>query len=102
MLNASLTVRKDEANSHKDIGRQTFTDAVIKKLSDQKSGLVFLLWGAYAQSKEILIDSSKHKIFKAVHPSPLSAYRGFFGCKHFSKVNEVLKSRGEKEIDRSL
>jgi len=109
LLNASLTVRKDEANSHKDIWRQTFTDAVIKKLSDKKSGpawggvkLVFLLWGAYAQSKEVLIDASKHTIFKAAHPSPLSAHRGFMGCKHFSKVNEVLVNQGQVPIDWSL
>jgi uracil-DNA glycosylase len=102
LLNASLTVRKDEANSHKDIGRQQFTDVVIKKLSDQKSGLIFLLWGAYAQSKELLIDASKHTILKAVHPSPLSAHKGFFGCKHFSKVNEILAKQGKIPIDRSL
>jgi len=102
LLNATLTVRKDEANSHKDIGRQTFTDAVIKKLSDQKSGLVFLLWGAYAQSKEPLIDANKHTILKTVHPSPLSAHRGFFGCKHFSKVNEILVKQGQSPIDWSF
>jgi uracil-DNA glycosylase len=102
LLNASLTVRKDEANSHKDIWWQTFTDAVIKKLSDKKSGLVFLLWGAYAQSKEALIDTSKHTIFKAVHPSPLSAHRGFMGCKHFSKTNEVLTKQWDTPIDWSL
>jgi len=101
-LNATLTVRKDEANSHKDIGRQTFTDAVIKKLSDQKSGLVFLLWGAYAQSKEPLIDANKHTILKTVHPSPLSAHRGFFGCRHFSKVNEILVKQGQSPIDWSF
>lgn len=102
LLNASLTVRKDEANSHKDIGRQQFTDAVIKKLSDQKSGLIFLLWGAYAQSKKVLIDTTKHIVLEAPHPSPLSAHRGFLGCKHFSQVNEVLAKQGQAPIDRSL
>lgn len=102
LLNTSLTVRKDEANSHKDIGRQQFTDAVIKKLSDQKSGLIFLLWWAYAQGKEVLIDTNKHTILKAVHPSPLSAHRGFLGCKHFSKVNEILAKQGQEPIDWRL
>jgi uracil-DNA glycosylase len=77
-LNASLTVRKDQANSHKDIGWQTFTDAVIKKLSDEKDHLVFILWGAFAQQKDVLIDRSKHLIIKSPHPSPFSADRGFF------------------------
>ncbi|MFZ2150559.1 MAG: uracil-DNA glycosylase [Candidatus Absconditicoccaceae bacterium] len=102
LVNAVLTVRKDTPASHKDIGRHTFTDEVIKKLSDKKNGLIFLLRGAFAQSKEGFIDSSKHIVLKAAHPSPFSVHRGFFGCKHFSKVNEILRNRGEKEIDRKL
>jgi uracil-DNA glycosylase len=87
LLNATLTVRKDQANSHKDIGRQTFTDAVIKKLSEEKEYLVFILRGAFAQQKELLIDRSKHLVIKSPHPSPFSADRGFFGSKPFSKTN---------------
>ena len=100
LLNSTLTVRKDEPNSHKDAGRQEFTDAVIKKLSDQKSGLIFLLWGAYAQTKEMLIDASKHIVLKSPHPSPFSANKGFFGCKHFSKVNEILQKQWKAIIER--
>lgn len=102
LLNASLTVRKDEPNSHKDIWRQIFTDAVIKNLSDKKEWLIFVLRGSYAQSKEILIDGSRHTILKAAHPSPFSAYRWFWGCKHFSKINETLKNRWDVEIDWRL
>jgi len=99
LLNATLTVRAHEAGSHQHQGWETFTDAVIKTLSQKQSGIVFLLWGNYAQAKEQLIDTSKHFILKTVHPSPLSASRGFFGCKHFSKTNEILRRNGEEEIE---
>ncbi len=102
LLNASLTVRANTANSHQNLGWHTFTDAVIRILSDQKQGLVFLLWGKFAQGKEALIDISKHHILKAAHPSPLSAYNGFFGCRHFSKTNELLRMQGKKEIDWAI
>jgi uracil-DNA glycosylase len=102
LLNATLTVRAHEAGSHQRQGWETFTDAVIKTLSDKQNGLVFLLWGNYAQAKESLIDTSKHFILKTVHPSPLSASRGFFGCKHFSKTNEILRQNGKEEIDWGL
>ena len=90
LLNASLTVRANMAASHARIGWQQFTDMAIKALSDKKEHLVFLLWGSYAIAKENLIDHNKHLILKTVHPSPLSASRGFFGCRHFSKTNEYL------------
>jgi uracil-DNA glycosylase len=99
LLNATLTVRAHEAGSHQKKGWEIFTDSAIKKLSEQKKGLIFLLWGRFAQNKEALIDSNKHYILKAAHPSPFSAYNGFFGCKHFSKTNEILKNNGSKEID---
>lgn len=99
MLNATLSVREHHAGSHQHKGWETFTDAVIKKLSDSRNHLVFILWGSYAQSKQSLIDSSRHLILKAVHPSPLSAYRGFFGCRHFTKTNEYLRANNIKEIN---
>lgn len=99
LLNASLTVRANEANSHSKIGWTTFTDAVIQKVVEQKSGVVFLLWGRYAQEKQILIDETKHHVLKAAHPSPLSAHNGFFGCKHFSKTNNYLTGQGQDPID---
>ena len=99
LLNASLTVRKDQANSHKDIWRHTFTDAVIKKLSDEKDNLVFILRGAFAGQKDVLIDKSKHLIIKSPHPSPFSADRGFFGSKPFSKTNVWLWEHWVDEID---
>ena len=99
LINATLTVRANQAGSHQNKGWETFTDSVIKKLSEQKSDLIFMLWGAYAQAKDVLIDETKHHILKATHPSPFSAYRGFLGCKHFSKANEILNSKGLKEID---
>lgn len=102
LLNAVLTVRKDSPASHKDIWRHTFTDEVIKKLSDKKSWLIFLLRWAFAQSKEWFIDISKHIVLKAAHPSPFSVHRWFFWCKHFSIINEILKNRWEKEIDWNL
>ncbi len=102
LLNATLTVRASQAGSHQSKGWETFTDVVIKKISDQKENIVFLLWGNYAQAKQELIDISKHYILKAAHPSPFSAYRGFFGCRHFSKANHILKELGKEEIDWSL
>ncbi len=99
LLNATLTVRASQAGSHQNKGWETFTDATIKKLSEVKNSLVFLLWGKYAQAKEKLIDSSKHYILKAAHPSPFSAHNGFFGCRHFSKTNQILKLKGIDPID---
>jgi uracil-DNA glycosylase len=99
LLNATLTVRANIAGSHQGKGWETFTDAVIKAISDKKEGVVFLLWGKYAQAKAILIDSHKHQVLTSAHPSPFSAYSGFMGCKHFSKTNSYLKSLGKKEID---
>ncbi len=99
LLNATLTVRANTAGSHQNRGWEQFTDAAIKKLSDKRENLVFILWGRYAQNKEALIDNSKHLILKAAHPSPFSAYNGFFGCKHFSKTNEYLRSKGIQQID---
>lgn len=100
LLNASLTVREGQANSHKDIGWQRFTDATIKAISDHRENVIFLLWGGFAKRKASLIDKKKHLVFTSGHPSPLSANRGYwFGNKHFLKVNEVLEKRGEKPID---
>lgn len=99
LLNATLTVRKAEPASHHNKGWEIFTDQVIRQLSEKKSGLVFLLWGKNAQAKIPLIDESKHHILKAAHPSPYSAHHGFFGCRHFSKTNQLLKGQGIKEID---
>jgi uracil-DNA glycosylase len=102
LLNATLTVRANIAGSHQKKGWETFTDEVIKQLSAKQNGLVFLLWGNFAQAKEVLIDTSKHFILKSVHPSPLSVYRGFFGCRHFSKTNEILIQSGKTPIDWNL
>ena len=102
LLNASLTVRAHEAASHAKIGWQRFTDAAIKALSEQRNNLVFILWGNYAIAKETLIDSNKHLILKTVHPSPLSASRGFLGCRHFSKTNEYLIKNNITPIDWSI
>jgi len=102
LLNATLTVRANQPGSHQNKGWETFTDQVIRTLSKEKTGLVFLLWGKFAQAKENLIDSSKHFILKAAHPSPYSASAGFFGCKHFSKTNELLRSQGKDEINWAL
>ena len=99
MLNATLTVRANQPGSHQNKGWEQFTDSVIRILSEQKSGLIFILWGAYAQAKEKLIDLQKHYVLKAAHPSPFSAYNGFFGCKHFSKTNEILTKMGKDPID---
>lgn len=98
MLNATLTVRANTAGSHQNKGWETFTDAVIQKISDEKEGLVFLLWGAYAQRKGQVIDKTKHLVLESAHPSPFAAHRGFFGNKHFSKTNAYLENRGEKMI----
>lgn len=99
LLNATLTVRAHQAGSHQRHGWETFTDAAIQALSQQRSGLVFLLWGSYAIAKKSLIDSTKHCVLTAPHPSPLSAYRGFFGCRHFSQANSYLVAQGQHPID---
>ena len=102
MINAILTVRAHSPGSHRNKGWETFTDAVIRKLSTDRDGLIFILWGAFAQEKSALIDTTKHRILRAAHPSPFSAHKGFFGCKHFSKTNEILRKMGKSEIDWSL
>lgn len=102
LLNATLSVRTGQAGSHQNRGWETFTNRVIEQISTYKSGVVFLLWGRYAQAKESLIDGQKHLILKAAHPSPFSAYNGFFGCQHFSKTNEYLKQHGINGIDWTL
>jgi uracil-DNA glycosylase len=99
LLNATLTVRANTAGSHQKKGWEEFTDHVIKTISDQKKGIVFILWGAYAQAKTELIDQTKHYIIKSPHPSPFSADRGFFGSKPFSKTNEILIKQGKTPID---
>lgn len=99
LLNATLTVRESSPGSHQNKGWETFTDAVIKKISDEKQNVVFLLWGAYAQKKGEIIDRNKHLVLMSAHPSPFSADRGFFGNKHFSKANAYLKSKGLEEIN---
>ena len=99
LLNAVLTVRENEPASHAKIGWTNFTDAVIHTINEQLFGVVFVLWGRYAQEKESLINSAKHLILKAAHPSPFSADKGFFGCKHFSKINNYLVSVGKEPID---
>jgi uracil-DNA glycosylase len=102
LLNASLTVRQAEPMSHAQIGWAEFTNMVIKKISDLKEHVVFLLWGKFAQEKQVLIDETKHLVLKAAHPSPYSANAGFFGCRHFSKTNEYLMKNGIDPIDWSL
>ena len=99
LLNAVLTVRANEPASHAKIGWMDFTDAVIRKISDEKKGVIFLLWGKFAQEKQVLIDETKHYVLKASHPSPFSADKGFFGCKHFSRTNELLMMQGLDAID---
>lgn len=99
LLNATLTVRAHQAGSHQRHGWEQFTDAAIRELSQRRKGIVFLLWGSYAIAKSQFIDKGKHHILTAPHPSPLSAYRGFFGCRHFSKTNEILVGQGEQPID---
>ena len=102
LMNTSLSVREHQANSHSKCGWAWFTDSVIKLISDQKEHLVFILWGGNARSKKPLIDTSKHLILECAHPSPLSAYNGFFGCKHFSKTNAYLEKQGLSPIDWDL
>src|SRR6476469_5290730 len=102
LLNAVLTVRAKEPGSHAKIGWMNFTDAVIKTISAQKQNIVFMLWGRFAHEKQVLIDESKHYVLKAAHPSPFSADKGFFGCKHFSKTNELLVQNKIEPIDWSL
>jgi len=102
LLNACLTVREKEAGSHQKIGWENFTNVVISKLSEEKEGVVFLLWGAFAQKKAYLIDSEKHYILQTSHPSPFSAYRGFLGCKCFSKTNVILTKNNQKPINWNL
>ncbi len=99
LLNATLTVRASSPGSHQNKGWETFTDAIIKLVSTQKENVVFILWGAYAQRKGEIIDKSKHLVLQSAHPSPFSAERGFFGCKHFSKANAYLMEKGIEPID---
>lgn len=102
LLNAVLTVRAGQAGSHRGKGWETLTDRIIEKLNERPEPIVFLLWGAYAKSKKALITAPQHFVLTAAHPSPLSAYNGFFGCRHFSQTNEFLKSKGLTEIDWSI
>ena len=102
LLNATLTVRANLPGSHQNKGWETFTDSVITTISEKRAGVIFLLWGKYAQAKETLIDTNKHYILKAAHPSPYSADYGFFGCKHFSKTNSILSRHGLEIIDWSI
>ena len=102
LLNAALTVRAGEANSHAKLGWHQFTDAVIQKVSDEKEGIIFLLWGAFAHQKQELIDQTKHHVLKAAHPSPYSADKGFFGCRHFSSTNKFLVDQKLDPIDWAL
>jgi len=102
LLNATLTVRAGSPGSHQNKGWEQFTDAVIRKLSEEKEGLVFILWGKYAQAKEALIDGTRHHILKSAHPSPFSADRGFFGSRPFSKTNRFLRNQGQEEINWTL
>lgn len=101
LLNATLTVRAHQAGSHQHHGWEQFTDAAIKALSDKREGVVFMLWGSYAMAKRSLIDATRHCVLTAPHPSPLSAYRGFFGCKHFSAANRYLAEHNTTGIDWS-
>lgn len=98
LLNAVLTVREHEAASHAGRGWETFTDAVVRAVAERKEGVVYMLWGSYAQRKGAIADPSRNLILKAVHPSPLSAYRGFLGCRHFSQANAYLESIGKEPI----
>lgn len=102
LLNATLTVREGEANSHSMSGWREFTDDVIRKLNERNDPVIFVLWGSYARSKKSLIDSSVHYVLEAAHPSPLSAYNGFMGCGHFKEINRILKALNKKEIDWKL
>ena len=98
LLNATLTVRAHQAGSHQNKGWETFTDAVVRTISERKQGIVYMLWGSYAQKKGAIADPQRNFILKAVHPSPLSVYRGFFGCRHFSRANEYLRSISKEPI----
>lgn len=102
LLNACLTVRQYEPASHSKIGWLEFTDTVIRKISEEKENIIFLLWGKFAQDKQSLIDETKHHVLKAAHPSPFSAEKGFFGCRHFSQTNEFLVKDGLQPIDWKL
>jgi uracil-DNA glycosylase len=102
LLNAVLTVEQGQAGAHQGKGWELFTDAVVAALNAQREGLVFLLWGSHAQKKGAAIDTSRHLVLKAPHPSPLSAYRGFFGCRHFSQANQFLQERGQLPINWQL
>ena len=102
LLNAALTVRANEPASHAKIGWMDFTNAVISKISEKKEGVVFLLWGRFAHEKQVLIDETKHLVLKAAHPSPFSADKGFFGCRHFSKTNDYLAKQGKDAISWQL
>jgi uracil-DNA glycosylase len=102
LLNAALTVRANEPNSHAGIGWHDFTDTVIQTLSDKRDGLVFMLWGRFAQDKTPLIDETKHLVLKAAHPSPFSAEKGFFGCRHFSRANQYLMQQRKQPVDWHL
>ena len=102
LLNSILTVRENEAGSHQGLGWEKFTDVIISKLSKNKKGIVFLLWGSFAQKKSLLINEQIHTILKTSHPSPLSAHRGFIGCKHFSKTNQILKKNNQIPINWKL
>ena len=99
LINSILTVESGSPGSHKDFGWEQFTNQIIKALNDKKSNLVFIFWGAYAQSKKIFVDSSKHLIITSPHPSPLSAHKGFFGSRPFSKTNDYLRKHKKEEID---
>lgn len=102
LLNAILTVRAHQPASHSKIGWEQFTDAVIRKISEEKKGVIFLLWGTFARNKKYLIDRDKHFVLEAAHPSPFSANNGFFGCRHFSKTNELLEKQDKIPIDWHL
>ncbi len=99
LINATLTVRANQPGSHQKKGWEVFTDTVIRELSIKRSNLIFLLWGNFAQAKQELIDLTRHYVLKAAHPSPFSVHRGFFGCRHFSKTNEILKQLGQAEVN---
>ena len=99
LLNATLTVRAHEANSHKDLGWEQFTDFIINEISDKKENVVFVLWGAFAQKKAGLIDASKHFVIQSAHPSPFSVHKGFFGSRPFSKINQFLEEKGKEPIN---
>lgn len=102
LLNATLSVEAGKAGSHQKKGWEQFTDAIIHRLNEERQGIVFVLWGSYAQKKGAFIDRAKHFVLQGPHPSPLSAHRGFFGCKHFSKINDYLIAQGQEPIDWQL